>query len=303
MRSKLLLAAIILSVFVGSFLAKGMLGKPQVARETGAGRPRRIVSLGPGVTEILFALGAGDRVVGVTPFCKFPPEAQRLPKVGGFLDPNFEVILKLQPDLVVLRESNQRSQPALRELGLRCAVVSHRRLEEVLDSLIAIGEAIGEQARARLLLADIRRRIAQVQKQVAGRKRPRVLLSIYRVTGSGKLEAVTVAAADGYFDRIIEIAGGQNACRGSAAPFPQLSHEGIFWMKPDVIVDIVRPMAETGLDRQKIAGDWQSFPEIPAVAGGRVYVIDDDFASIPGPRSILLIEKLARLLHPEVDWP
>ena len=101
---------------------------------------------------------------------------------------------------------------------------------------------------------------------------------------------------------IIAIAGGQNACPDAAAPFPQVSREGILWMEPEVIIDVSPPLSETKLDRKTILKDWQQVADVEAVRTGRVYVLADDFASVPGPRFILLVEKLARLLHPEVDW-
>lgn len=301
MRSRLVLAAIAVLVFAGSFLAKALLS----GSGGGASPPpqyRRIVSLAPSVTETLFALGQGDRVVGVTRYCRFPPEAATRRKVGGFLDPNFEALLALKPDLIVMLQSNESSQPALEKLGLNCLVVCHKNVAGILSSFTEIGNALGAEAKAAELVADARRRIRRIEQKTAGRDRPRVLCSVLRNPGAGRLDGVTVAAADGYFDKIIAIAGGENACRQAAAPFPQVSHEGILWMDPQVIVDLVRPVSQLNVDRKTILADWREVAEVEAVRTGRVYVIDDDFAPVPGPRFILLVEKLARLLHPEVDW-
>ena len=117
------------------------------------------------------------------------------------------------------------------------------------------------------------------------------------------VESVAIRArVQGFLDTIVTLAGGQNACRGVAVPFPVLSLEAILWMEPQVIIDLVHPGSAAGLDRQTIAQDWRPVTEMGAVGEPRVYVMDDDFAFIPGPRFILLVEKLARLLHPEVDW-
>ncbi len=302
MRDKLLLAAIILLVFAGSFLAKGLLSKPRSDRPPETRRCERIVSMSPDVTETLFELGLGDRVVGVTRYCKYPPEARTKAKVGGFLDPNFEALLALKPDLVVIRDDNQQSRAALRRLRLNTLAVSHKSVEGILDSITTIGRALGEEARAEEIVSDVHSRIGRIERKTAGRDRPRVLFVVARPAGSGKLEGVTVAAADGFFDKLITLAGGQNACRDVAAPFPLISSEGILWMKPQVIIDLVRPISETKLDKETILRDWQQVAAVEAVKNRRVYVVDDDFASIPGPRFILLVEKLARLIHPEIDW-
>lgn len=302
MRQRLILAALVLLVFAGSFLARSLLSGPGRNRTPRPAKYERIVSLAPSITDTLYALGVGDRVVGVTRFCKLPPEAGEKARVGGLLDPNLEALVALQPDLVVMLQANKQSRSALKELGLSSLVVSHKDLEGILDSFTKIGKVLGAEAKAAEMVADIQRRIARVEQKTARLHRPRVLISVDRDLGSGRLQGVTVAAADGYFDRIIAIAGGQNACPDAAAPFPQVSREGILWMEPEVIIDVSPPLSETKLDRETILKDWQQVADVEAVRSGRVYVLADDFASVPGPRFILLVEKLARLLHPEVDW-
>jgi len=119
------------------------------------------------------------------------------------------------------------------------------------------------------------------------------------------LDEMTVAAANAsydLYDRAIEIAGGRNACPRTASPFPPVSTEGLLWMGPDVVVELVPPASERSLDNETIRRQWQELPELEAVKNDRVYVLDDDFAMIPGPRFVRLVEKLARLLHAEVEW-
>ena len=117
------------------------------------------------------------------------------------------------------------------------------------------------------------------------------------------IEDVYVAGRDGHIDRIIELAGGRNALDEGSARFPVVSSEGILKIDPEVIVDLVPGLSGTELDRRTIRADWNQLAHVEAVRTGRVYVIDDDYAYVPGPRFILLVEKLARLIHPEVDWP
>jgi len=302
MRNKLLLPAIVLLVFAGSFLAKWMLGRPDRGGTADSGQCERIVSLAPSITEILFALGAGENVVGVTRYCSYPPEAAGRSRVGGLFDPNLEKIVSLRPDLVVMLETNADT-PAFEELGLHRLVVSHKNIEGILESFTTIGRALEEPAKAERMVAEIRARLERIERKTASRPRRRVMFSVYRNAGSGSLEEVTVVGGgEGFYNGVIRAAGGENACRNRAVPFPVVSPESILGMNPEVIIDLVRLQTGPKPGRQKILADWQQVADVEAVAGGRVYVLDDDFASIPGPRFILLVEKLARLFHPEADW-
>jgi iron complex transport system substrate-binding protein len=302
MRGKLFLGIAIFLVFAGSFLAKGLLGRSSSPPEPPIGQPQRIVSMAPSITETLFALGLGDRVVGVTRYCSYPDEAKSKACIGGYLDPNFEAIVLLKPDLVVLLVENEQSMPALRKLRLRTLAVCHQTVEGILASIDQLGRSCGRQQQAQQILADIRSRLDRVHRKTAGLKRPKVLFAVERTLGAGHLEDVYVAGANGFFDRIVTLAGGRNACPDCTANFPVVSTEGILRMNPEVILDMVSGLAGRRADPATIRRDWQQLDQVDAVANGRVHVIQADYAFVPGPRFILLVEDLARLIHPEVDW-
>ncbi len=304
-----LLVTFLLLLLAGGYLAGRLLSRPHARavanratpHATQEAPPQRIISTAPSLTEILFALNAGGRVVGVTPYCQYPATARKLPKIGGLLDPNFEAIAALKPDLVVLLESASQHQPALESLGLNSLNVPQNKLDEVLESIVLVGAAVGKQDEANQLVSDIRARFARVERRVAGRGRPRVLMVVERDYAAG-FESMTVAASnDSYdlFDRVIEIAGGRNAYARTAAPFPAVSLEGLLWIDPEVVVELVPPAGKRSLDKQSIRRQWDELPQLAAVKQHRVYVLDDDFAKIPGPRLVMLVEKLAGLLHPE----
>lgn len=301
MRNRPIWAVIALLVCAGGLVALWRSDQPGGRQPTDGQPCRRIVSMAPSITETLFALGLGDRVVGVTQFCQYPPEAQGLPKVGGYHNPNLEALVALKPDLVVMLVEHEQSMPALKKLGLKRLAVCHQNVEGVLDSITTIGDALGKQKEAEQMVADIRARIERVRRKTAGLGRPRVMLAIRQTPGSGRLEGVTVAAAGSFFEEVITLCGGQDACGDQAAPFPVVSAEGLLWINPQVIIDLVPP-SQAKVDEQAILKDWGQVADVEAVRSGRVYVLRDDFASIPGPRFILLVEKLARLLHPEVQW-
>lgn len=302
MRTKLILVVIILLVFTASFLGKGFLAGPPQGEVRDARRAQRIISLAPSITETLFALELGDRVVGVTRYCDYPPEANQKARVGGYLNPNFEAVVALRPDLVVTLAAAEQSLSAFDKLRLRTLVVCHKSVGGILDSITTIGRACGAEAKAHQIVSDIQRRIQCIERQTAGLERPRVMFAIERTLGSGRLEDVYVAGCDGYFDTMIWIAGGRNAYRQGAVRFPVVSTEGLLKMNPQVIIDMVPGLARGQFDSETILADWQQLEQVEAVASGRVYLLDDDYAFVPGPRFIMLLEKLARMIHPEINW-
>jgi iron complex transport system substrate-binding protein len=302
MRDRIILVTILVLIFAGSAVAKRLLVDSEPCMPTAERPSQRIVSLAPSLTETLFALDLGDRVVGVSRFCLYPPQAAELPNVGGYVDPNFEAIVALRPDMVVMLEEHEQSMPAFKKLGLRTLTVRHKDIEGILASIPVIGRACGAEAKAAELVADIRRRLERVRQKTAGLPRPRVMVAVNRALGSGRLEDVYVAAGDGHLGRIVELAGGENACPPSAAHFPTVSSEGILYINPDIIIDVVKEQSAAELGIESIRADWQQVADVEAVRRGRVYVVSDDHATIPGPDFVSLVERLARLIHPEVDW-
>ncbi len=263
---------------------------------------RRIVSMAPSVTETLFALGVGDRVVGVTQFCDYPTEVRSLPKVGGHLNPNLEAIIALKPDVVVLLTEQEPLRASLEGCHIRTLSVCHQTLEGILESMHVLGRALGTEAKAEAMVADIQARLHRIQAKTAGLARPRVLVVIDRTLEGTKLEGVYVAGCDGVFDKAVRLAGGQSVGEGSPARFPIVSAEGLLRLNPDVIIDLSAGVAQRGVDPEAILQGWHQLRDVAAVRQGRVYLVREDYAFRPGPRLILLVENLARLIHPEVDW-
>jgi iron complex transport system substrate-binding protein len=304
---RVVLVAAVLAVAVGSFVAKAVYAPPEAppvgeaAVPDNAPPPQRIISLSPSVTEILFALGLGGRVVGVTRYCDYPPEALAKPKVGGLQDPNLEAIVALQPDLVIFREADAAWTAPFRELHLRTLAVNHKTVEGILESMLTIGLRCDARREAERLVADLQGQLDQLERKTAGLERPRVLLALERTLGAGRIEDVYAAGRGGFLDRMITLAGGENACPPTAVPFPVLSAEGIIRINPDVILDMASAI-DPGQTHDDFLADWQSLAQVEAVARGRVYRLDADYAYIPGPRLVLLAEDLAKRIHPEVEW-
>ena len=319
MRSKILLIIIILLVFVACHVAKVRLARvdsngKQPSETAGQDQPRRIVSMAPSVTETLFALRLGERVVGVSDYCKYPPAAAKIDRIGGVMDPNLEAVVALEPDLIVMLRGNKALCPSLDRFGINTLTVDHKTIEGVLQSIPTIGQACGNASAAGRMVDDLRGRIDRVREKTAGLRRPSVMVSVIRTQGVGRLEDVYAAGNDEYFDKMIEIAGGRNVFGKQPVRYPVVSNESIIKCNPEIIIDIVPSMtrgsvggsanssANGGDWKSKAEADWGQLPDVDAVSAGKVFCLDEDFISVPGPRFVLLLEKLGRLLHPEADW-
>jgi iron complex transport system substrate-binding protein len=259
-----------------------------------AARPSaRIVSLAPSITETLYALDLGSRVVGVTSYCDYPPEAATKPKVGALLDPNVEAVLALRPDLVILFASHGAALSALAVLEIPCLTVSGDTMEQILTSIQTIATACACPERGAALTTSLRRRIDAVASRPRPVVLPRVLVSVGRSMGSGRLQDVYVAGEDGFFSELIRLAGGRNACPEQTIRFPMVSPEGIQEMNPDVIIELAADLDRLGLTAADVVREWSAVSEVPAVRRGQVHVFTEDYVTVPGPRFVLLLEQMA----------
>ncbi len=293
------------AVFAISYLGFQWVDRSPHASPTRRGDPssvpQRIVSLAPSITEVLFALGLGDDVAGVTQFCNYPPEAIDKPRVGGYYDLNYEAVAALDPDLIVMLPEHTEAHRHFAAQGYRILTINHQTIESILESIRTVGRMCGVADRTERLVRDTRRRMTVVRQKTAGLPPVRVMLAVGRDVSSGKVEDVCIAGTGGFYQEMIELAGGENVFEGNAL-YPTVAGEGIVSMNPDVIVDMTGDLAGQSLDRAAVTRQWDAFPDVNAVKNGRVYVFDEDYMTIPGPRFVLVIERLARVLHPEVDW-
>ncbi len=261
--------------------------------------PRRIVSLAPSVTEFLFALGAGERVVGVTRYCRYPAAARDLPKVGGLYDPNWEALLGLEPDLVALLPAHAAQRERLEKLGIPTVVVDHRRLADIAAAARKLGEVCGQVERGKELASRLEARLADVRARTRGLARPRVLVSIGRSFGSSPLGEVYAAGPDTLYDQVLHTVGARNAVQAAAGPYPVVGMEGLAGMDLDAVVDLASHLAQAGRSTEELAADWASVPGLGPGSGVPVHVFTDQYAAVPGPRFVWFVEDLARRLHPE----
>lgn len=254
--------------------------------------PQRVVSLAPGLTEIVFALGRGGSLVGVTKFCDFPPQAGKIAKVGGFLDVNLEALLARAPDVVLAYPEHA---PRLRALpaNVRVVTVRHGSLSDLLASMSEIGRALGRERAAQSLIGRIRERLERLAAKADGRRRARVLFVAGR--SAGELRNMFIVGSHDFLNDLLQAAGGVNAYQGRIA-YPSISLETVIALAPEFIFEI--SSHHEGIADEEIFSLWRPLAMVPAVANRRVQVIRDPAWLRPGPRVAQVAEELARLLHP-----
>src|SRR5882672_8081544 len=270
-----------------------------VAGALGA-QPKRIVSTAPSITETLYALGLGDRVVGVSTYCHYPADAASRPRIGTYLRPNVEAIVALRPDLVILQSMPNGAGPQLARMKLNIFDVDHGDLEHSLAAIAAIGNrcSVGEHA-AKLVL-EMRGRLDAIRRRTAGAPRRSLVFIVGRTPGS--LDGLIAVGKGSYLNELIEIAGGVNALGGTPLAYPKISLESLLGMNPDVLVDM-GDMADTVRvteeHKREVVALWGRYPALKAVASKRVYAVASDVFVVPGPRIVDAASAFERMLHPE----
>jgi iron complex transport system substrate-binding protein len=254
----------------------------------------RIISLAPSITEMIYFLGLGDRLVGVTRFSYFPKEAQKKPKVGVYTDINVEKVITLRPDLVIATAdgNNRGDVEMLEEAGIPVYVINPRKIDQVLDTTERLGEICGVPDRAKRLVRPLRERVMRVVEAVRDKGRPIVLLVI------NVRPLMSVNRGTIHHD-IIQLAGGRNMTGDQPITYPKLNMEAVLKRRPDVI--IISSM-DRGGEFERAREKLFRWPTLPAVRKGNVYLIDSDLIDRPAPRIVSGLEEMARLMHPEIEW-
>lgn len=260
-------------------------------------QPTRIVSTFPSITETLFSLGAGDRVVGVSNYCRYPAAALSLPKVGTYTKLDIEKIALLRPDLVFIQKSAANLADRLDALGIKHVEVTVGSLAEVYSMIHDIGGAVGLVEKAQKLNGDIRSRLDTLRAQAGGRFRPKVLIVVGRTPGT--LTNLTAAGPSPYIGELLEIAGGSNVLTGAIA-YPRISLETIVRLNPDVILDISNmgdPGSDTSVKESSLREPWQTHRELIAVQHGMVFGLTSESLVTPGPRVVDAVQLIQAKLR------
>jgi iron complex transport system substrate-binding protein len=256
----------------------------------------RVVSLAPSVTEALFDLGLGEHIVGATRFCRYPPEAQNIERVGGFYDVSAERIVQVKPQVIfVLKESASLVRPLARG-GIEVVELDHTTISGIKESYRIIGRVCGVGTTAAERLVTLELQEAQLQKscKVSGKESRRVMVVVGRTKYGNAHSGVYISGRDGFYSDILKMFGAVNVHQSQTVAVPSISPEGILKLAPEVIVEVVN------VDDGEVPGNymsfWEQFASVPAVKQRQVLLLTQDFASIPGPRYVQLAEALSSVL-------
>ncbi len=258
-------------------------------------RPQRVVALAPSVTEIVFAVGRSDCLTAVTRYSDYPPEAAALPKIGSYIKPDLERILNCNPDLVIaVKDGNPITLvKRIEGAGIPVYVLDPKGLDSVVASVRKIGAVLNAPDKAGELAAALSARIDRVRNLAASAKhRPGVFLQI------GVSPIVSVGGST-FLDELITAAGGRNLSAGPT-PYPRYSREQVLGMAPEILV--ITTMAREEVF-EKVRKEWESWPDMPAVKNGRIYLVNSNLYDRPAPRMVDALEELFRLIHPELAGP
>lgn len=252
----------------------------------------RVVSLAPSVTEVVFDLGLGSKVVGVTRYCRFPPEAQNIPRVGGFYDISLESLVSSRPTIVIGLRENREVLGSAQRLGMATHEVDHSTVDGIKRSLESIANTCEVSRIGADKVAALERRERELKSSMRGVPPYKTLVAVGRTREGSSVSGVYVSGKDGFYTGVLELLGMKNVNQDSTVAIPTLSPEGLIALAPEVIVEIssVDEPPEVG----GTADLWGRYATIPAVKDKRVFTLREDYASIPGPRYILVAEELAR---------
>jgi iron complex transport system substrate-binding protein len=253
--------------------------------------PKRLIALAPNLTEILYALGLDDRVVGVTNHCNYPPVASLKPKVGSYIHLNVEQIINLSPDLVIgTVDGNERYVlDLLEQAHVKVFFVNPRDVRQAIETISTVGLVCGVPERARQIAGQLTTRVDRVVEVTGAKRKPLVFLQIH-------IQPIMSVNRNTVHHNLIHLAGGENMTADELVTYPRISLEEVLRRKPEVI--LISSMEREGRF-EKARQDWLQWTSIPAVQKGRVHLIDSDVIDRPSPRVVDGLEIMAKFLHPE----
>jgi len=286
---------LLLLLVAGFACGRGPSTPPEAARPSAA--PRRIISLSPSATEILYGVGVFDRVVAVSNYCTYPPEVARLPRVGNWLNANAEQLAELRPDLVVMTESQAHFLDAkLSALGFKSLVVKSQTLADAYEAIESIGRAVGKAADGKALADRTRAEVEAVRARAAPLAHPRVLCVVDRVPGT--LRELYTATQGSFITELIEVAGGTSVAPRANTGYGKLTKEALVVLDPEIIIDMIQgAKGRLGEDPRRV---WGELAQVDAVRNGRVIALDDTAFLHPSQLVAESARRFAEIIHPEV---
>jgi len=252
---------------------------------------QRIVTLSPAINEIVYALGAGDDVVGNTQYCTYPQHSLSVTKVGGYFNPNLEKILSLQPSIVIMQQNNFKLGKQLNKLGIKTKIVKIDRLHNIKSSILELGLLLNKESKAKSIVEDIDKHLDAIKGIISDQK---ILIVIGHNTSLVK--QIFVVGQNLYLDDIINASGNQNALQSKREGQPILNQENIIATNPDIVILLSPFIKEKGLSPKELIAPWMSLP-VNASKKEHIYIIDKKYAGVPSDRLVLFLEDFRKILY------
>lgn len=283
-------------LLLGAFLTQACAPTPNAPSETDAA-PQRIVCGTPAVAELVFALGAGDRVVGISEYTTYPPEALTKARIGGWINPNRERLLVLQPDLIITQGRHDALANFANEYGIAFESLHIEQMSDIPTAVQRLAALLQTPTKAQEVLEQLDANLQRITEKTGGQSTVRVLLVMSRATGG--LGGLTTAGPNTFLNELVELAGGTNIFADAKGPYPQVSKESLLLRQPDVILEF-HPEGLSDSATARLRADWDVLSQLPAVRNDRIAFLTGDHLLVPGPRVAQTAYQMARALHPEV---
>jgi len=251
----------------------------------------RIVTLSPAINEIVYALGAGDKVIGNTQYCTYPKASQAVAKVGGYFSPNLEKILSLRPSIVIMQSNNTKLSKKLNKLGIKTKIIPIDRLSHITKAILDLGDLLHEEEKAQSIVSEIDKALTDIQGIIKDKK---ILIVIGHNTSLVK--QIFVVGQNLYLDDIINASGNTNALQSNRKGQPILNQENLIATNPDIVILLAHSMHKRGLTTYDLTEPWRELP-IHAGKTNDIYIIDKEYSGIPSDRLVYFLHDFKKILY------
>jgi len=294
--------SVVTAILVLVFLAQYFVGRIYTEKDYIFKPPDNklsLISVSPAVTEIVFLLGLQRFLIGTTRYCDYPPEAKSIKRIGGYYDPNIEEITRLNPDYVIIGTEHKLIAEKLKKLRINIVMVDNSSPENILNSVLTIGKTFGKQETALQIVNAIRHKMSIIKNLTNEIPKPKIMVVFGQDMAGEEKNKMYIIGKDSFYNPLIELAGGQNIIRDSRMPYPLVTVEGVMQLNPDIIVELhssIDNKSYSNVNRQ-----WINLQHVNAVKNKRIFVMNSDYAFVPGPRFINIAQDFLRFFHPDLE--
>lgn len=260
-------------------------------------KPIRLITASPGITEIVYSLGMGDSIVGVSDFSIFPSDAENKPKIGGLFNPNMEILTALQPGLVITQGKHESLAKFCRDQEIDFLTVNLDSLEDVFTAIQIIGNKLNKKTKADLLVNRLKKDMDDIKEKTDLLNPKKVFITLGHTPGD--LTGLMTTTSGTFLNEIIEIAGGINIFADLEGLYPHISKEALLMRQPDIIIEIF-PEGFSVENKEMLKKDWERLNMLTAVRTGNIHYLTDDYLLIPGVRIPMAAKKVAQIIHPGI---